>query len=145
MDQFYKDLVEKIRDAAEKDIQKIIGETGGEKIYVAALVTDSFIIQSRPSPPGRPQRQSIMRLCGIRCKDYICISSPFAVPDFPDTIDVMLSSAKISSRTPAGIGLPCVHPGTFSFTALATFLPMLISNCCNVHDAAERSPTFSVL
>ena len=48
MDQFYKDLVEKIRDAAEKDIQKIMGETGGEKIYVAALVTDSFIIQSRP-------------------------------------------------------------------------------------------------
>ena len=41
MDQFYKDLVEKIRDAAEKDIQKIMGETGGEKIYVAALVTDS--------------------------------------------------------------------------------------------------------
>ena len=33
MDQFYKDLVEKIRDAAEKDIQKIMGETGGEKIY----------------------------------------------------------------------------------------------------------------
>ncbi len=53
MDQFYKDSVEKIRDAAEKDIQKITGETGGEKIYVAALVTDSFIIQSRPSPPGR--------------------------------------------------------------------------------------------
>ena len=41
MDQFYKDLVEKIRYAAEKDIQKIMGETGGEKIYVAALVTDS--------------------------------------------------------------------------------------------------------
>ena len=41
MDQFYKDLVEKIRYAAEKDIQKIMGETGGEKIYAAALVTDS--------------------------------------------------------------------------------------------------------
>jgi len=41
VDQFYKDLVEKIRDAAEKDIQKIMGETGGEKIYAAALVTDS--------------------------------------------------------------------------------------------------------
>ena len=27
------------------------------------------------SPPGRPQRQSIMRLCGIGCKGYICISS----------------------------------------------------------------------
>lgn len=25
MDQFYKDLVEKIREAAEKDIQKIMG------------------------------------------------------------------------------------------------------------------------
>ena len=27
------------------------------------------------SLPGRPQRQSIMRLCGIGCKDYTCISS----------------------------------------------------------------------
>ena len=35
MDQFYKDLVEKIRYAAEKDIQKIMGETGGEKIYAS--------------------------------------------------------------------------------------------------------------
>ena len=76
-----------------------------------------------------------MRLCGIGCKDYTCISSPFAVPDFPDTIDVMLSSAKISSSTSDGIGLPYVHPGTFSFTALATFLPMLISNCPKVHAA----------
>ena len=31
-------------------------------------------VQSRPSPSGRPQRQSFMRLCGIRCKDYTCIS-----------------------------------------------------------------------
>lgn len=41
MDQFYKDLVGKIRDAAEKDIQKIMAKTGSEKIYAAALVTDS--------------------------------------------------------------------------------------------------------
>ena len=41
MDQFYKDLVGKIRDAAEKDIQKVMAKTGSEKIYAAALVTDS--------------------------------------------------------------------------------------------------------
>ena len=41
---------------------------------------------------------------------------------------IKVSSAKISSSTSDGIGLPCVQPGTFSFTALATFLPMLISN-----------------
>ena len=89
MDQFYKGSVEKIRDAAEKDIQKIIGETGGEKIYVAALVTDSFIIQSRPSPPGRPQRQSIMRLCGIGCNGYICISNyaSLRMPNIPFSMD----------------------------------------------------------
>lgn len=86
-----------------------------------------------------------MRLCGIRCIDYTCISNPSTVPDFPDTIDVMLSSAKISSSTSDGIGLPCVQPGTFSFTALATFLPILISNCPKVHAAATRSSFFNVL
>ena len=61
-----------------------------------------------------------MRLCGIRCIDYTCISNPSTVPDFPDTIDVMLSSAKISSSTSDGIGLPYVYPGTFSFMTLET-------------------------
>ena len=61
-----------------------------------------------------------MRLCGIGGKGYMCISSPFAVPDFPDTIDVILSSAKISSSTSDGIGLPFVQPGTFSLTAAVT-------------------------
>ena len=88
----------------------------------------SYRLQPHPHPCS-PQRQSIKRLCGIGCKDYIFISSPSAIPNFPNAIDEMFSSAKISSRTPTGIGLPCVHPGTFSFTALATFLPMLISNC----------------
>ena len=101
-------------------------------------------VQSRPSPSGRPQRQSIMRLCGIRCKDYTCISSPSTVPDFPDTIDVMLSSAKISSSTSDGIGLPCVQPGTFSFTALATLFAKFTFICPKVQEVAERSSFFTV-
>ena len=60
------------------------------------------------------------RLCKIGCKDYIFTSGPSAVPDFPDTIDMMLSSAKISSSTSDGIGLPYVYPGTFSFMTLET-------------------------
>lgn len=50
MDQFYKDLVEKIRDAAEKDMQKIMGETGG-----------SFL------------RRQLLLLCGS--KQRMCLES----------------------------------------------------------------------
>ena len=45
-------------------------------LIIRASLQKSFIFlitYIRPSPPGRPQRQSIMRLCGIRCKEYICI------------------------------------------------------------------------
>ncbi len=41
MDQFYKDLPDRIREAVEKDMQDILKETGDETIYTAALVTDS--------------------------------------------------------------------------------------------------------
>ena len=45
MDQFYKDLVEKIRYAAEKDIQKIMGETGGEKrmVDILSILTEGIL------------------------------------------------------------------------------------------------------
>ena len=44
-------------------------------------------------------------------QNQIFISSPFASPD---TVDMIPSSAKISSSTSDGIGLPFVQPGTFS-------------------------------
>lgn len=44
MDQFYQDLAGKIKEAAEKDIRKVVDKVGSEKIYAAALVTDSDCI-----------------------------------------------------------------------------------------------------
>ena len=41
MDQFYKDLVEKIRDAAEKRHTEDHGRNRRRKRYMPALVTDS--------------------------------------------------------------------------------------------------------
>jgi len=45
------------------------------------------------SPPGRPQRQSIMRLCGIGCKGYICISNyaSLRMPNIPFSMDNTVS------------------------------------------------------
>lgn len=37
---FYQSLAENIKDAAEKDLRQIIEQTGDERIYTAALVTD---------------------------------------------------------------------------------------------------------
>lgn len=38
---FYRDLAEKIRVAAEKELSRILSQSGDEHIYAAALVTDS--------------------------------------------------------------------------------------------------------
>ena len=44
MEQFFKDLGIKIEAAIKKEMPKILNKTGGEKIYTAALVTDSDCI-----------------------------------------------------------------------------------------------------
>lgn len=41
MDQFYQELADKVKDAVEKDMRKVLDEVGSEKIYAVALVTDS--------------------------------------------------------------------------------------------------------
>lgn len=41
IDPFYQGLTERIREAAEKDMQKIIALVGNEHIYTVAMVTDS--------------------------------------------------------------------------------------------------------
>ena len=46
---------------------------------------------------GSERQRDWINIIHVRCKNYIFISSPSAIPEFPDTIDVMLSSAKISS------------------------------------------------
>ena len=57
----------------------------------------SLITYIRTLPPGRPQRQSIMRLCGIGRKGYTCISSPSAVPDLTCPCFLLIISYTISS------------------------------------------------
>lgn len=44
MNLFFKNLKYKIEQAVKKDMQKILKETGNEKIYAVALVTDSDCI-----------------------------------------------------------------------------------------------------
>lgn len=44
MNLFFKNLEYKIEQAVKKDMQKILKETGNEKIYAVALVTDSDCI-----------------------------------------------------------------------------------------------------
>lgn len=44
MEKFFRDLESKIQKAVKKDVKKILKEVGEEKIYVAALVTDSDCI-----------------------------------------------------------------------------------------------------
>lgn len=44
MEQFFKELTGKIEEAVREDIKIILQETSGEKIYAAALVTDSDCI-----------------------------------------------------------------------------------------------------
>ncbi len=64
-----------------------------------------------------------MRLYGIGCKDYICISNvlskdAFFTRDPPDfTSELSMDSLVVPSKVPEGIGLPGSHFGSAAFTA----------------------------
>ncbi len=64
-----------------------------------------------------------MRLCGTRCKDYICISNVlpedvFFTRELPDfTSELSMDSLVSPSKAPDGIGLPGSHFGSTAFTA----------------------------
>ena len=76
----------------------------------------SLITYIRTSPPGRPQRQSIMRLRGIGCNDYICIST-----DDSELLDFFkfasTDSLVMPSKAPGLMGFPAFHAGSAAFAA----------------------------
>ena len=86
------------------------------------------------SLPGRPQRQSIMRLCGIRGKDYISTSND--VRELPDFFKFASTDSLVTpSNAPDGIGFPISHLGSAFLAASKNAFRYARSYCCMVYPA----------
>ena len=84
-----------------------------------------------------------MRLCGIRGKDYICISND--VRELPDFFKFASTDSLVTpSNAPDGIGFPISHLGSAFLAASKNAFRYARSYCCMVYPAANRSFFFTL-